>query len=354
MPSPPRVRLALSLPSAAASIRGRALTDRQCFAVFITGEGNDVSALQMGTRQPSCFGVTGKYVGAFSSADMVAGNAHVSLSLGRHKVTLLALDKTSDCNGRDLSYFLPDSDTDVAAAYAVGSSGEVDVTASTSVVSVSTAQYEPPTNLTPVCARATQDCSNATFCDTFTDADGTSIGAHTPEVGPIWQISGFADNPVITGNKGNISASSGNTVFFLANPSSQNGTIRTQIKLGSFGLGNGGDLQILGRYQDPSNYVFGRIVNNFAQCTLTVGQKITGSITSEGGDSFSCDTDTTYDIRLTMNGDNLQFVFDGHSVSFANTSPLLTGTRVGLTTESSGIPFVLYLVDSFTFHTLTP
>ncbi len=324
----------------------RALEDRQCFALFVTNEGGNTTSTEMGNRLPSCFGLQGKYFGAYSYSAITGGAAQVSLSLGTHNFILLALDQAGpDCEGKPLSHFFPSAGL-TANAYAVGSSGDVVVGTSTTAISITPASYTE-TNLTPGCPRLSEPCTGAMFCDTFTTLISTLISGHIPDVGGSpWVVEGSANSPSMENGRANVTANSGFTALFYSDAGDRDGTIAVNLILGTYGL-SFSDLTILGRYSDANNYVGGYIDRNLSFCTIRIIERVAGSYHERSMSApFECAVAQPVSATLDLRGPDVSFSYSGISISFETASPALLGTRVGFRSDASGSPFGAHEIDS--------
>jgi len=316
------------------------------FRPFHLNEGGETTAAEMGTRSPTCFGITGKYFGAYSYASLTGGTVSVPLSLGRHNVFLLALDKTEECSGKDLAYFFPGTG-DASEAYAVGNSGEVDITATTTEISVVPDLYgEPPTNLTSLCPQSGAGCTGSLFCDTFTGND-VSLSLHLPDVGnQTWTISG-SGSARISGNRADVTADSGGEIYVTNDAGTTEVSLSATITMGSSGFGSH-NYALLARYSDNLNYLAGKIVRFGTYCTTSIFQRRAAiDYTRVTSNPFPCSANVPYEARLVANGFQLEFTLNGTTIQYSQAALSTSGTYVGVYNEASGGLIFPTLVDDF-------
>lgn len=342
---PPYAIVEVSSPGLA-RLGTRAIFGRQCFGVFATGEGSDVTSAQFGTRKPACFQVSGKYMGAFSYADLTdgKGNAKLTLSYGPHKLTLLALDKSDDCKGKDLGYYFPNSDTGVATTYPVGNSGDVVINANTTKLVVSPSLYSEVVDLATICGREGVGCGNAVFCDTFTGTNGTPLSSHVPDIGgSLWTVLGYPLENTLQNGRVILSPVSAQLAIYTNTSVSRDLALSSSIVLGSYG-NYSSNVSLLGRYTDLDNTVEGVVERANGVCITRIVERLNAiyNVRAQGA-VFACDPSAFYTMQLIMQGTQLTFNFNGISLQYSNASAALTGFGIGYRAQADAGILVSYL-----------
>ena len=327
-PAPVLVSLKLDRPNVGRGARD--VTERQCIGIFVTGQGGETDSSEMGTRDPACFGIAGKFLGAFPIANLVEGTGvTLPISTGAHRFYLLAMEKGTTCANTPLSYFFPDADAGVAGAYAVARSAVVEVSTSSQTLSIAPSLYNA-TDLAPVCGRPQAGfCNGYEICDTFTDTAGTVLTTHSPEVGGIW-LPGTLGNPVITGNnEADVTPSNCALGRLVQSISSRNAIVSFDWKGGLYSTGIV-EHAYVARATDENNFLAGVVTRNIA-CTTSIIEVIAGSETTlVSSGFFECPFADFMSGRLVVNGNQVSFTAKGNEITSNNASSLLSGAGVGV------------------------
>lgn len=171
--------------------------------------------------------------------------------------------------------------------------------------------------------------------DTFTDADGTSLTNHIPDISP----SGTAWSLVSAGWTINSNQVSGGGYAMYDAGQSDNIAVSVDCIYGSYSA-------ILFRGSDSSNYYRARISSG----GIGLFRFINGSYTSLGSYSFTPVAGTTYTIRVELNASNIVIKVNGTeriNVTDSDTT-LLNNTDHGFYMTTGSDTFDNFEVDSLT------
>lgn len=324
-------------------LRGaRDITARQCIGIFATGQGGETTSAEIGTRDPQCFGIAGKFLGAYPLASLTTGTGvTLPISSGSHRFYLMAMENGATCSDAPLSYFFPDSDSGVANAYAVARSTDVVVSAESQTVSLAPTLYTE-TNLTPLCGRAAASfCSGYDVCDTFTDTAGTLLSAHGSDVGSVWTVTNLY-SPQITSGYADGTANPPAWGGLIQPLGSRDVTVSFEWKAGIYGTGVV-EHAYLARVTDANNFLAG-VVQRSVGCGLLIMERIANvDIIRASSPLFSCDTSQFNSGRLVAVGTQVTFTWAGYEVTYGQASPALVGTQVGygVSSDNGGGPSFL-------------
>lgn len=173
--------------------------------------------------------------------------------------------------------------------------------------------------------------------DTFTDADGTSLTSHTPDISPTglpWN-----SNTTLSGWTINNNQVSGGSIAMYDAGQSDNISVSVDCIYGSYSA-------ILFRGVDASNYYRARISSG----GIGLFRFINGSYTSLGSYSFTPVAGTTYTIRVELNSSNIVIKMNGTeriNVTDSDTT-LRNNTDHGFYMTTGSDTFDNFEVDSLT------
>lgn len=182
--------------------------------------------------------------------------------------------------------------------------------------------------------------------DTFTDANGTAILSHTPDVGPSWSvISGLTPTtpPTIQSNKLSASANSGQGGYY-ANVSAADVTLQLTGRPGI----NNCHLGFIFRYTNSTNYwkAFVWPFSGASQSTLEFSEVNGGTTTQRAWINPATNFSPTADITvvLVLSGTSLTFTAGTDSTNYTS-SFNQTATRHGFYYWPKGATFT---IDDYT------
>jgi hypothetical protein len=169
--------------------------------------------------------------------------------------------------------------------------------------------------------------SPAVFYDTFTDANGVSLDAHTPNKGSPWvEISGNFD---IQSNRANTVSKPGSPVF--ASAVVQTGISDCTVSA-IFIPGTGNPVGIIVRQSDVNNFLC--LVFSLTTLYILRVQAGGGTILASGAITASAGVGAA--LEVTLSGTSISVTFDG-TVTLSTTSSFnQTATKHGIYSEEVG------------------
>ncbi len=156
--------------------------------------------------------------------------------------------------------------------------------------------------------------------DTFTDADGTNLTAHTMDVGPGWTV--YAGSWDIRGDKTEITSSTGGNAA-AADAGHSDATVQADVTPGNNSCG------ILFRLTDANNYWWAESDNN-AQAFRLVEWNA-GSVINRGQVAVTLNGGTTYTVQAVLSGSTITVTLDGgNMITYSSATFNQTATKHGL------------------------
>ncbi len=156
--------------------------------------------------------------------------------------------------------------------------------------------------------------------DTFTGVNGTSLAAHTMDVGSGWTIG--SGTWTISGNRATMASGSFSRDIVTADAGVSDYTVQCSLTFGSAFS----DAGMVVRYQDAGDHIELRfsatqikiiVISGFVETTVA-----TGSVSTVGGQ--------THVLRATCTGNTIDVYVDDVFMCTADVSDFNTATRVGL------------------------
>lgn len=181
--------------------------------------------------------------------------------------------------------------------------------------------------------------------DTFTDADGTLLTAHTPTSGPVWTLPVFGVSFAINGNRLAPATYSNHNIDNIMDIAQSDFVMTFDWTYGA------GDIEwdIFARWQDANNQwalILDPTNSTGGGVGLAIQQVTSGSGVNRAFTSFSFVDGVTYSITVRCVGTSLSLTCDTTTVSYTS-SYLQTATVVGLFARANNSNVVASALDNW-------
>jgi hypothetical protein len=175
--------------------------------------------------------------------------------------------------------------------------------------------------------------STTVLQDNFVDTNGTSLAAHTMNVGPGWTIS--SGTWTIQSNAAENTA--GTSTIVTSDSGQSNVTISATVTIPTSATGSYG---LAARYTDTSNqWRIGVTLGSSGNFTIT--EDAAGTVTTRATGSVTINANTAYTVQAVMSGTTITATVNGgNQISYGSASSNQSATKHGL--RSGGSVYSIY------------
>lgn len=159
--------------------------------------------------------------------------------------------------------------------------------------------------------------------DTFTDANGTLLTAHTPDKGGPWVKLGSYDIDIQTNRASGAGAAHGQNALAGVDAAARDVVLSAPLSVAT-----GGFASVAGRVADATNWMVAHIAD--ATNNIVMYESIANTVTSRATASVAIEPLTDYDVRLILQGAIATAFLDGANRIQYRSLTNTTATRHGL------------------------